>query len=103
MSTIVAAGLFCFWILVAGLTSVYFEVESVYCGVRVQKLLEGEAKLLDELRRAELRYNEILSPDLLEQYLREDERLWREYRDFRYPVPDATEADTGAMARSGPR
>ena len=69
MSPGVASLLFAVWLLTVGLLGVHFEVESVYCGTRVEALLEEEHHLLDQLRRREATYNTLLSPDLLEAYI----------------------------------
>ncbi|MBN1442084.1 MAG: hypothetical protein JXA90_05205 [Planctomycetes bacterium] len=69
MSTTTAATFLAGWLLAVGLIAVYFEVESVHCGVRIQKLLEEEAALVEEIRRAEIAYNEEISPDRLEEDL----------------------------------
>jgi len=99
MSPVAAASIFSVWLLVVGGLAVYFEVESVYCGVRVQKLLNEEAGLLDEVRRLELQYNELVSPDLLERWLREREELATEYLEYRFPIP--RKDGTSAQARGG--
>ena len=83
MSPITAAVLFACWLLGIGLLAVYFETESVYCGVRVQQFQERESELIDELRRWEMRYNVLMSPDVL------DGDLPDEFREFEYPDPEA--------------
>ena len=52
--------------------AVYFEVQSVHCGIRVQQLLEEEASLVDEIRRLELQYNKRVSPPVLMETLPEE-------------------------------
>lgn len=95
MSSITGAVIFSVWLLVVGAFAVYFEVESVYCGVRVQKLLGEEGRLLDDVRRLELEYNELVSPDLLERWLDERSQVRAEYFEYRYPVPVE---ETGAVS-----
>ena len=69
MSAGVRAILISFWVLVIGLTSVSLEVEEVRSGARVTELLLKEEDLLEEVRLLELRYNRMLSPDLLQKDL----------------------------------
>jgi len=79
------------WFLATGLTAVYFEVETVNCGARVQGLLKERDALIDEVRRKELKYNELLSPDVLERDLSE------EFRTYEYPIASVPEEPTDLL------
>ena len=81
MSLNAAFVLVALWLLGIGIVSVYFEVESIHCGDRVQDLLQEEAFRLDEMRRWEMRYNKMLSPDLLYRALPE------EFYQYEEPTP----------------
>ena len=60
-----------FWLTVFGLSTVYLQVVQVKAGNRVHKAM-NEIEVLDEnLRRLELRWNRLVSPDVLEQDLNE--------------------------------
>ncbi len=94
MSPITALVLIATWILGIGTLAVYFEVQSVHSGIRVQKLLHEELRQADEARRWEIRYNERLSPDVLEASLPE------EFHWFRYPIPRPEAADLALESAS---
>lgn len=81
MSATTAAVLVAVWILGIGILAVYFEVESVHAGLRVNDLMADGTRLADRVRRWQMRYNEKLSPDVLE------ERLPEEFHAFDFPVP----------------
>jgi hypothetical protein len=87
MSSTAAAILFSLGLFTIGVLGVYFEVETVYCGVRVQELLADEAELLDEVRRLELRWNELTSPDVVEKWMELDAPLEDEFLEHRFPRP----------------
>ncbi|MEM7235133.1 MAG: hypothetical protein AAF517_23345 [Planctomycetota bacterium] len=93
MTPVAASLLVSFWILVVGTVGVYFEVASVHCGVRVRGLLSKESELLDQVRRAEMTYNELVSPDVLEGELPEH------FRRFDYPIPTEEEIEAAEEAR----
>ena len=69
MSAGTRAVLISLWVLVTGLGAVFLEVESVRTGARVRLLLNERDTRLEAVRRLELRYNRMLSPDLLEKDL----------------------------------
>ncbi|MBI4583680.1 MAG: hypothetical protein HY717_06630 [Planctomycetes bacterium] len=54
------------WALGIGLMCVYLEVSQVQVGHRVQKQYQKYQRLFEEVRRLEIRYNRLVSPDLLE-------------------------------------
>ena len=55
------------WILAIGLLCVAMEVSQIRIGHRVQQKYQRYDKLFEEVRRLEIRYNRLLSPDLLEK------------------------------------
>ena len=57
------------WILAVGLTAVYLEVEETRRGVRIRDYLIERDVRLEKIRRLELKYNTMVSPDLLEERL----------------------------------
>jgi len=69
MSATVRAALIAAWLLAVGLATVYLEVENVRSGARTQDLLLQRDVRMEKLRRLELRYNHLVSPDLLERRL----------------------------------
>ena len=69
MHPVIAALFLALWLLGVGLVAVYFEVECVNTGVRVRDLHQEEARLVEDLRRREMLYNGLVSPDVLERKL----------------------------------
>jgi hypothetical protein len=71
-----------FWLAVFGLSTVYLQVIQVRAGDRVHKALNENEALDERLRRLEMRYNQLISPDTLEQdladFYAEGESLIRE-------------------------
>jgi hypothetical protein len=65
----VRAGLIAIWLLVVGLAAVHLEVENVRSGARTRDLLLERDAHMERLRRLEMRYNRLVSPDLLEKGL----------------------------------
>ena len=63
-STLISA-----WILLVGLGAVFLEVENVRSGVRIRDLLREKEARMEKLRRLEMRFNHMASPDLLEKSL----------------------------------
>jgi len=63
------------WVLGTGLLAVDLEVENVRSGVRIRQLLLERDARLEKVRRLEMRYNRMVSPDVLEKKLPEDFRL----------------------------
>ena len=59
------------WILAVGLIAVSLESQEILIGHRIQNLLEQREKLVEKVRRLEIRYNRMVSPDLLERELPE--------------------------------
>jgi hypothetical protein len=57
------------WVLAIGLIAVLFEVDELRGGARVRRLVLQEEDLLEDVRLLELRYNRMLSPDLLDKDL----------------------------------
>ena len=52
-------------IILVGLLAVSFEAHGIRIGHRVQNLLRQEESQLERVRRLEIRYNRMVSPDLL--------------------------------------
>ena len=65
MSPGVRAILLALIVLAVGLGTVYLEVETLECGVRVRQLLLEEERLREENRRQEAEINRRFSPDIL--------------------------------------
>lgn len=74
MTASLRAALISFWVLGTGLLAVNLEVENVRCGVRIRQLLLERDSRLERVRRLEMRYNCMVSPDLLEKKLPEEFR-----------------------------
>jgi hypothetical protein len=70
-ATLRAALIACFFAAI-GLLAVYLEVEHTRCGVRIQNLYRARDAALESIRRLEVRYNQLMSPDVLERRLAED-------------------------------
>jgi hypothetical protein len=75
MTASLRAFLISLWVLGTGLLAVDLEVENVRSGVRIRQLLLERDARLERVRRLEMRYNRMVSPDLLEKKLPEDFRL----------------------------
>ena len=65
MSPGVRAILLALIVLAIGLGTVYLEVETLRCGVRVRELLLEEERLREQNRRREAEINRRFSPDVL--------------------------------------
>ena len=72
MTAAARGALISLWLLVVGLTAVYLEVEETRRGVRIRDLLIERDVRLEKIRRLELKYNTMVSPDLLEERLPEE-------------------------------
>lgn len=59
-------------LLVIGLAAVHLEVETTRCGIRIRKLLKEQDASLERLRRLEIRYSRMVSPDVLSKRVAED-------------------------------
>ena len=69
MTAAARGGIVSAWILAVGLATVGLEVENVRAGARIRELyLERDART-EKVRRLEMRYNRMVSPDLLEKKL----------------------------------
>jgi hypothetical protein len=69
VSAAVRAVLIAAWLLAVGLAAVWLEVENVRSGARTRDLLRERDVRMEKLRRLELRYNGLVSPDVLERRL----------------------------------
>jgi hypothetical protein len=69
MTAVARGALIALWVLAVGLTAVYLEVEETRRGVRIRDLLIERDVRLEKIRRLELKYNTMVSPDLLEKRL----------------------------------
>jgi hypothetical protein len=69
MTAAARAGFISIWILAVGLLAVTIEVENVRSGARIRDLHVQLDAGTERVRRLELRYNRLLSPDLLERGL----------------------------------
>lgn len=72
MNGVVRAALISLCVLVVGLVAVHLEVENMRRGIRIRDLLRSRDAGLERIRRLEIRYNRMVSPDILEQRLEED-------------------------------
>lgn len=72
MSATMRAALIACCLAAIGLLAVYLEVEHTRCGVRIQALYRARDDALESIRRLEVRYNQLMSPDVLERRLAED-------------------------------
>ena len=59
------------WLLGVGLLAVCLESEKIRIGHRIQTRLDERARLIENVRRMEVRYNRMVSPDSLERELPE--------------------------------
>lgn len=57
------------WLLCVGLLTVSLESERIRIGHRIQGLLGRREVLIERVRRLEIRYNRMVSPDLLDREL----------------------------------
>jgi len=71
MSATARAALISLAVLAIGLLAVHLEVEHTRAGVHIRDLLRQRDASLERIRRLEIRYNRLVSPDLLEQKLPE--------------------------------
>lgn len=55
-----------------GTAAVHLEIDNVRRGVRIRRLLKEEDASLERLRRLEIRYSRMTSPDVLSKRLGED-------------------------------
>jgi len=69
MTAAARGGIVSFWILAAGLAAVGLEVENVRAGARIRDLLLERDARTEKVRRLEMRYNRMVSPDVLEKKL----------------------------------
>jgi hypothetical protein len=67
MNLVVRAMLLAAWLLGIGLIAVCLESERIRIGHRIHYQLGQREKLIERVRRLEIRYNELVSPDLLEK------------------------------------
>ena len=69
------AAVVAFWLLLVGLGVVYLQL----CRVRLEYRIQGKQveleQIIENVRLLEIRYNQLLSPDVLERELREFRRL----------------------------
>ena len=63
------------WLLGIGLLAVCLESEKIRVGHRIHSQLQQRARLIENVRRLEVRYNRIVSPDVLERELPESFRM----------------------------
>ncbi len=59
------------WLLVVGLLSVSLECKRIRVGHRIHDLFRQEEEMVERIRRLEIRYNSLVSPDRLERRLPE--------------------------------
>jgi hypothetical protein len=78
MTAAARASFISIWILVVGLLAVTLEVENVRAGARIRDLQVELDAGTERVRRLELRYNRLLSPDLLERELPPEMKEGRE-------------------------
>jgi hypothetical protein len=62
------------WILGVGLLAVHLEVQHVRSGARIRALLIERDARVESFRRLEMRFNRLISPDLLTKNLPKDFR-----------------------------
>jgi hypothetical protein len=72
MTRTVRAALISIFILCVGLAAVHLEVEHMRSGARIRALLQERDRGLERIRRLEVRYNRMVSPDVLQERLIED-------------------------------
>jgi len=76
------------WLLGIGLLAVSLEAQRIRIGHRIYSLLRQREALIERVRRLEIRYNRMVSPDL----------LWREL-----PEPFVADGRVAALEKGGPR
>ncbi len=59
-------------LLLVGLAAVHLEVDATRRGVRIRGLLKEQDASLERLRRLEIRYSRLVSPDVLSKRVAED-------------------------------
>jgi len=69
MNLVFRTTLFAAWLLGIGLVAVGLESERIRIGHRIHNLLNQRDSLIERVRRLEVRYNRMVSPDLLERQL----------------------------------
>ena len=69
MTATTRAALISAWVLCIGLLAVHLEVQHVHSGVRARTLLIERDARVENFRRLEMRFNRMVSPDLLEKSL----------------------------------
>jgi hypothetical protein len=69
MTAATRGGIVSLWILASGLATVGLEVENVRAGARIRDLLLERDASTERVRRLEMRYNRMVSPDVLEKEL----------------------------------
>jgi hypothetical protein len=57
------------WLVAIGLAAVWLEVENVRAGVRLRDLMLERDARTERFRRLEIRFNRMVSPDLLQKGL----------------------------------
>lgn len=60
-----------FWLTLLGFSLVYLQIVQVRTGNRVHRTISELEVIEEKLRRLELRYNRLVSPDVLEEDLQE--------------------------------
>lgn len=90
MTASLRATLISMWVLGIGLFAVHLEIENVRSGKLLRELLIEREARLESFRRLEMRFNRMVSPDLLERALPEDFR----------PATEDSASDAGVEARA---
>ena len=91
MTATTRAAFISLWVLAVGLAAVYLEIENVHSGVRIRELMIERDHRLERFRRLEMRFNRMVSPDLLEKRLPDE---------FREPLPAAKKGNEPARPRT---
>ena len=71
MNLVFRATVLCGWLLAIGLVAVGLEAERIRIGHRIHQLLLQRESLVERIRRLEVQYNCMVSPDILERGLPE--------------------------------
>ena len=71
MNLVLRTAFLSIWLLAIGLVAVSLEAERIRIGHRIHYLLGQREVLKERIRRLEIRYNRMVSPDLLERELPE--------------------------------
>lgn len=72
MTATVRAACISVCLFAVGTAAVHLEIENVRRGVRIRRLLKEEDASLERLRRLEIRYSRMTSPDVLSKRFEED-------------------------------